>query len=187
VTDDIRRGLGIIANTAEKVKREYGHSYLGSIMKDEVFMIPGVGGRSPLEIAKSYFCGIIQPRMEEIFEFALAEIRRSGYAGSLGAGVVITGGASLLRGTEQLAQEVFGMPVKIGIPSGISYTGLAPEVENPMYATAVGLALYGLRDKKTKNVIEQDTMSDDVVEPEKNTEEKKLKLKDKVKNFLQNF
>ncbi|MGA2296143.1 MAG: cell division protein FtsA [FCB group bacterium] len=146
VTDDVRRGLGIIANQAERIKREYGHSYLPSLMKDDIFMIPGIGGRKPMEIKKSYLCQIIQPRLEEIFEFALAEIRRSGFSGSLGAGVVITGGCSLISGIEELAQAVFGMPVKIGIPSGITYSGLAPEVENPIYSTAVGLALYGLKD-----------------------------------------
>ncbi|MFH1052592.1 MAG: cell division protein FtsA [bacterium] len=155
VTDDIRKGLGIIAHQAEKLKRDYGHSFMDSIHKDDVFMIPGIGGRKPTEITKSQFARIIQPRMEEIFEFALAEIRRSGYAGSLGAGVVITGGTSLLRGTEGLAHEIFGMPVKIGKPSGITYSGLGPEVENPIYSTAVGLALYGLKDRKTQTVIEQ--------------------------------
>ncbi|HOM05448.1 MAG TPA: hypothetical protein PLU67_08155, partial [Candidatus Kapabacteria bacterium] len=87
---------------------------------------------------------IIQPRMEEIFEFALAEIRKSGYEHKLGAGVVITGGNSLIRGADELASAVFGMPVKIGYPSGMTYTGLATEVESPVYSTAVGLALLGL-------------------------------------------
>ncbi len=148
LTDDIRKGLGVIASQAERVKREYGHAFMDSIIKDEVFMIPGIGGRKPMEVSKSYLCQIIQPRMEEIFEFALAEIKRSGYAGSLGAGVVVTGGSSLLRGAEELAAEIFGMPVKIGMPSGISYSGLAPEIENPIYSTAVGLSLYGIEKNK---------------------------------------
>jgi cell division protein FtsA len=164
VTDDIRKGLGIIATQAEKIKREFGHCYMPGIMRDDIFMIPGIGGRKPIEITKKLLCQIIQPRMEEIYEFALAELRRSGLAGDLGAGIVLTGGCALLRGAEELAQEVFGMPVKIGAPSGISYSGLAPEVENPIYSTAVGLALFGLEnnysydniDNRNVNVIKKD-------------------------------
>ncbi len=146
VTDDIRKGIGIIATQAERIKREYGHAHRNSIMYDEVFMIPGINGRKPLEVTKSVLAQIIQPRMEEIFEFALAEIRRSGYSGRLGAGIVLTGGCSLLKGVDELAQEVFGMPVKIGIPASVTYTGLAPEIKNPIYSTSVGLAMFGLRD-----------------------------------------
>jgi cell division protein FtsA len=146
VTNDIRKVLGIVTNQAEKIKRDYGHCHGDSIMKDEVFMVPGIGGRKPMEIQKSQLCEIIQPRMQELFEFALAEINRSGYANNLGAGIVITGGTALLTGTEELAKEVFGMPVKIGIPTNLSYSGLAPEVGSPVYSTAVGLALNGIGD-----------------------------------------
>ncbi|MES2764987.1 MAG: cell division protein FtsA [Bacteroidota bacterium] len=144
VTDDIRKGLGIVQGQAERIKHEFGHAIQESIMRDDVFMIPGVGGRKPLEVSKSLLCQIIQPRMEEIFEFALAEIRRSGYERRLSAGIVVTGGSALVRGTDELAYRVFGMPVKIGIPSGNDFGGLSHEVENPMYATAVGLVLYGM-------------------------------------------
>jgi cell division protein FtsA len=185
VTDDIRKGLGIVADKAEKIKREHGHSYLASITQDEVFMVPGIGGRKPIEINKTFLCQIIQPRFEEIFEFALAEIKRSGYAGSLGAGIVITGGSSLIGGIEELAQSVLGMPVKIGIPSGISYSGLAPEVSNPMYATGVGLALYGLEDDAkgaTQQVIAK-------AEDEKAARDKKGKISvfGKIKNFIEDL
>jgi cell division protein FtsA len=145
VTDDIRKGLGILAKEAERVKREYGHTYMRSLMQDEVFMIPGVGGRKPLEFTKSMLCQIVQPRMEELLEFAFAEIRRSGYVELLSAGVVLTGGGSLLRGTEELASEIFGLPIKIGIPVGCGQEGLAPEIENPQYATGIGLIRYGVR------------------------------------------
>ena len=145
VTDDIHKILGTTRLQAERIKKEYGHCYLSSIMNNEIFMVPGISGRKPLEVSKSELCQIIQPRMEEIYEFAREEIRRSGFTNRLGAGLVITGGCSMLRGADELAQEIFGMPVKIGIPSGISYSGLAQEVENPIYSTAVGLALYGMK------------------------------------------
>lgn len=146
VTDDIRKGLGIILNQAERIKKENGHALRSSIIQDEIFMIPGIGGRKPLEVSKSMLSQIIQPRMEEIFEFALGEIRRSGYSGKLGAGIVLTGGCSLLKGVDELAQEIFGMQVKIGFPSSVSYSGLAPEVKNPLYSTAVGLVMFGMKD-----------------------------------------
>jgi len=162
VTDDVKKGLGIIQTQAESVKLTYGHSHQESIMRNEVFMIPGINGRKPMEVSKSLLCQIIQPRMEEIFEFAFAEIKRSGYARNLSGGIVITGGCSQLRGAEELAEQVFGMPVKIGIPTGVIDGGLAPEVQSPMYATAVGLVLYALN---SKSHVVQDAPYQDVQLP----------------------
>jgi cell division protein FtsA len=107
-------------------------------------VLPGIGGRSPLEIDKKLLAQIIQPRMEEILEIASLEIKRSGYSKHLFAGAVLTGGGSLIKGTVELAREVLGMPVKMGIPTGFG-GGLVREIENPMYSTAVGLILYRLR------------------------------------------
>ncbi|TAL70405.1 MAG: cell division protein FtsA [Bacteroidetes bacterium] len=179
VTDDIKKGLGIIPSQAERIKREYGHAYMNNILHDDIFMVPGIGGRKPMEITKSYLCRIIQPRYEEIFEFALGEIRRSGYSGSLGAGIVLTGGSALVGGIEELAQEVFGMPVKIGIPSGVTYSGLVQEVENPVYSTVVGLVLHEL-----KGLAQNDIPFDDVEEPLKSEKTKKSFFK-KVKHYLE--
>ena len=86
--------------------------------------------------------------MEEIFEIAAMEIKRSGYSRHLSAGVVLTGGGALIKGAAELAREVLGMPVKIGIPGGFN-AGLVREIENPIYATCVGLVLHGLRNKET--------------------------------------
>lgn len=187
VTDDIRQGIGIVAQQAERIKREYGHCYLSSIQREEIFMIPGIGGRKPMEVSKTDLCRIIQPRMEELFEFALAELTRSGFIDKLGAGLIITGGTCLLKGSEDLAQEVFNLPVKLGIPSGISYSGLAPMVESPVYATGVGLALFGL-DKLDidYNELENETESEseeinitetkeEITNTKKDKEEKKSK------------
>jgi cell division protein FtsA len=82
--------------------------------------------------------------MEEILEIAAMEIKRSGYSKHLSAGVVLTGGGSLIKGTAELAREVLGMPAKIGIPTGFN-AGLVKEIENPMYATGVGLVIHGLK------------------------------------------
>ncbi len=191
VTDDVRKGLGVIVAQAERLKREYGHTFLPSIMKDEVIMIPGIGGRAPMEINKSYLCQIIQPRMEEIFEFAAAEIRKSGFENKLGAGIVLTGGTTLLRGTEDLAREIFQMPVKIGMPSQMNLSGLATEIQSPVFSTSVGLAQYGLQDNygkgSTSDVRLKDVQTNKTEEPqEMKDDDKKDKgsFLGKISNFL---
>lgn len=147
VTDDIRKGLGVLKEQAERLKREFGCAYMPSIVDTEEITLPGIGGRPPLEIDNRLLCQIIQPRMEEILEIAAMEIKRSGYSKHLSAGAVLTGGGSLIKGTVDLAQEVLGMPVKLGIPSGFR-AGLVKEVENPIYSTAVGLILHRLKNNE---------------------------------------
>jgi len=144
VTDDIRKALGVLNEQAERLKMEHGFAYVPSVLDNQPIVLPGVGGRAPIEIDKKLLAQIIQPRMEEIFEIAALEIKRSGYSKHLSGGVVLTGGGALIKGTADLAREVLGMPVKIGIPSGFS-GGLLREIENPAYATAVGLVYHGLK------------------------------------------
>ena len=146
VTNDIRKGLGVLTEQAEKLKCQHGFAYLPSVLDDEPITIPGIGGRPPLEIDKKLLAQIVQPRMEEIFEIAAMEIKRSGYSRHLSAGIVLTGGGSLIKGAAELAREVLGLPVKSGIPGGFS-AGLVREIENQIYATCVGLVLHGLRHK----------------------------------------
>ena len=145
VTDDIVAVLGIRNVDAERIKRDHGHADADSIMRDEVLQVPGVAGRTPTELSKTILCQIIEPRVEEIFELAMQRLLESGWAHQLSAGVVVTGGCSMLRGADSLAQRMFRMPVNIGIPRGFSSDGLAKEVSSPMYATAVGLALYSVK------------------------------------------
>ena len=154
VTDDIRKGLGILGDQAERLKREYGCAVVSHILRDEVIQLPGLAGRKPREIPKSVLARVIQPRMEEILEFALAEIKRSGYARLLSAGVVLTGGGSMTNGTRELAEEIFQMPVKIGMPMGFG-AGLVKEVESPVFSTAVGLVLYAFKHHAPMTYIEE--------------------------------
>ncbi len=147
VTNDIRKGLGVLTEQAEKLKCLHGFAVSSAVVDDGAIVIPGIGGRPPLEIDKGLLAQIIQPRMEEIFEIAALEIKRSGYSRHLSAGVVITGGGALIKGVAQLAQEILGMPVKIGIPGGF-YAGLVREIENPIYSTCVGLVLHGLNNQE---------------------------------------
>ncbi|MGD9489229.1 MAG: cell division protein FtsA [Calditrichaceae bacterium] len=142
VTSDLSQGLRTPMEQAEEIKKKYGIAIQTMLDQDELIQVPGVGGRAPREISRSVLSAIIQPRMEEMFQLALREIEKSGMIDSMGAGIVLTGGASMLEGTVELAEQVMGMPVKIGTP--IVKGGLVETVKSPIYATGVGLIYYGL-------------------------------------------
>ena len=102
--------------------------------------MPGVGGREPRVIARRLLGEIIEPRMEEIFTMVQRELLRSGVSDGLASGVVLVGGTSLLEGTQELAERIFGVPVRRGLP--INLKGLPEELMKPMYTTAAGLLLH---------------------------------------------
>jgi cell division protein FtsA len=157
VTDDIRKGLGVMRDQAEQLKRQFGVALADQADPDEQIEIPGIGGRSEKTIGRDTLAQVIQPRLEEILEIAAMEIKRSGYGRHLGVGCVLTGGGSLVPGTDELAAEVLGMEARIGRPMGLS-GGLVEEVDNPKYATGVGLVLYGMR----PDIIGGTTLSEEV-------------------------
>jgi cell division protein FtsA len=144
VTDDIQLGLSILHDQAEKLKQGVGECFVDLIREDESVTIPGIAGRPPKEITKSILAKIIQARMEEILEIVAIELKRSGYADALSAGIVITGGGSLIRNVQVLASEILGMDAKIGFPKGLA-GGLTDEVDSPIYATGVGLVIHAFR------------------------------------------
>lgn len=144
VTNDISETLGIEEKEAERVKKEYGYALISEIINDDIVVIQGIKGRRPLKLNKSIISRIIQARMEELFVLAAQEIKRSGIENYLPAGVVITGGGSLLKGTRELGHQVLGTEVNLGIPMEIG-GGLLKEVESPIYATGIGLILHRLK------------------------------------------
>ncbi|HEX7070161.1 MAG TPA: cell division protein FtsA [Rhodothermales bacterium] len=144
VTDDIRKGLGVMRDQAELLKCNFGMSLVEMVDQDEEITIPGIGGRPEKSIGRTTLAQIIQPRMEEVLEICAIEIKRSGYARHLAAGVVLTGGGALIPGTAELASDVLGLETRIGMPMGLS-GGMVEEVSDPKYSTAVGLVLYGMR------------------------------------------
>ena len=152
VTDDLRKGLGILDDQAERLKRQFGVALVDLVEEDQEITIPGIGGRPEKAIGQSTLAQIIQPRLEEIMEIVGIEIKRSGYGRHLSAGVVLTGGGSLIPGTAELASEVLGVETRIGTPLGLA-GGLVEEVADPMYSTAVGLVLYGLRHETTESAL----------------------------------
>jgi cell division protein FtsA len=125
---------------AEQLKITHGLATNLVVRRDEMIQVPGVGGREPRVIARRMLGEIIEPRMEEIFSMVQRELMRSGVADGLASGVVLVGGTSLLEGTQELAERIFGVPVRRGLP--INLKGLPEELMKPMYTTAAGLLLY---------------------------------------------
>jgi cell division protein FtsA len=139
LTADIAAGLRTPLAEAERLKITHGVATTQVVGRDEVVRVPGVGGRDPQPIARRLLGEIIEPRMEEIFAMAQRELLRSGAYDTLGSGVVLVGGTSLLEGTQELAERIFNLPVRRGLP--INLKGLPEEMMKPMYTTAAGLLL----------------------------------------------
>jgi len=138
VTNDIRESLGIVSNQAEMLKKDYGYATENAIIKDENILIEGVGARGNTKIPITLLTQIISLRMRELFTLVDNEMRNAGYKHKIKAGVVLTGGGSLLKGCTELAQEVLGLPVRIGVPQSLG-AGLSNEIESPEFATVAGL------------------------------------------------
>ncbi|MBN1761385.1 MAG: cell division protein FtsA [Chitinispirillaceae bacterium] len=145
VTSDIAIGIRTPIDRAEEIKRQYGCAFSSLVKGNEFISVPGVGGREQREVSKSVLASIIEPRVEEIFALALRELKRTEYAEMLGAGVVLTGGGSLMEGIKELAEKVFEMPVKLGVPYG--FGGLTEAAKSPVHATGVGLCMYGMEQR----------------------------------------
>ncbi len=143
LTNDLAVGLRTPMHEAEKIKQKYGCCMAGLIDKDETIEVPSVGGRSPRVMARQILAEILEPRMEEIFSLARQEIIKSGYEDAIAAGLVLTGGTSMLEGAAELSEQVFNLPIRKGVPKRIG--GLVDVVRNPMYSTGVGLVLAGAK------------------------------------------
>jgi cell division protein FtsA len=145
VTNDLSHGLRTPMDQAEEIKKKHGCALQSMVSEDEHVMVSGIAGRAPREIARSVLSAIIEPRMEEMFTMVLSELEKSGVYDSLAAGIVLTGGASLLPGTAELAERVIGIPAKIGAP--IVSGGLVETVKSPIFSTSVGLIQYAVKRK----------------------------------------
>ncbi|HQO38865.1 MAG TPA: cell division protein FtsA [Spirochaetota bacterium] len=143
VTNDISIGLRTSIESAEMIKKKFGCADLSLVDSAEMVEVPSVGGRAPRRLFRQELTQIIQPRMSEIMEMIDHELVRSGKKEMLAAGVVLTGGGSMLDGSVEAAERVFNMPVRIGIPGDIA--GLKDVVATPQYANGVGLLKYGVR------------------------------------------
>jgi len=141
VTNDIAVALRTPTQHAEDIKKKYGCALTQIATSDESIEVPSVGDRPPRKLARQTLAEVIEPRIEELYGLILAELRRSGFEDLIGSGIVLTGGSAKMEGMIDLAEEVFHMPVRLGIPQGVG--GLSGVVHNPIYATGVGLVLFG--------------------------------------------
>ncbi|MCC6800067.1 MAG: cell division protein FtsA [Anaerolineae bacterium] len=142
VTNDIAHGLHLPFELAEAVKLQYGHADPKTVSTLEAFPIQPFGEELPSKVQRADLALIINARVAEIFELILKEIKRSGYDGLMKAGIVLTGGSSLLPGIKTVAADVLKMPVRVAQPEHI--TGMAEALKNPSYSTSVGLLKLGL-------------------------------------------
>ena len=145
ITKDISYGLKTPDAAAEMIKMNYGCASSHIVNPHEIIEVPGVGGRAPSKMDKMLLTSIIEPRVEEVFGQIYKELFNKGLLKHISAGVVITGGTALMPGMTDIAERVFSLPTRIGHPRGLSSSGFNDIVSRPDCASAVGLALYGLR------------------------------------------
>ncbi|HSQ32641.1 MAG TPA: cell division protein FtsA [Gemmatimonadaceae bacterium] len=142
VTRDIVHGLGVTQADAERLKERYGSAFEPLVDPGEVIQLPSTQAQGERHIPRELLAHIIHQRMDEVFDLVQQDVSAAGYVGKLSAGVVLTGGAAAMHGAAELASDVFGTGVRVGVPSE-NLSGLLDSVESPRFATAVGLALYG--------------------------------------------
>ena len=147
ITNDVAVGLRTPMADAESLKKRYGCALTSLVPAEETVDVPSVGGRKPRELSRQVLSEIIQPRVEEIFALVAQGLAKAGFQDAATAGVVVTGGSSIMEGVPELAEAVFELPVRRGVPADVG--GLADVVRSPIYATGVGLALYGARRQGT--------------------------------------
>ena len=195
ITEDLKEGCGIIRTQAEQLKVKFGSALAQENQENEIISIPGLRGRKHKEISVNFLARIIQARMQEILEFVLFEIKSSGLEKKLSAGIVITGGGSLLKHLSSLVMLETGMDCRIGTPNE-HLAGNDDELKNPSYATAVGLVMKGIekyeRDsKRGANTVKQSIEPDEKTKAETPIEKENINIANhsqaKKGNFLSLF
>jgi len=195
ITEDLKEGCGIIRTQAEQLKVKFGSALAQENQENEIISIPGLRGRKHKEISVNFLARIIQARMQEILEFVLFEIKSSGLEKKLSAGIVITGGGSLLKHLSSLVMLETGMDCRIGTPNE-HLAGNDDELKNPSYATAVGLVMKGIekyeRDsKRGSNTVKQSMEPDEKIKAETPNEKENINIANhsqaKKGNFLSLF
>ncbi|MDA8421785.1 MAG: cell division protein FtsA [Nitrospiraceae bacterium] len=141
LTNDIAIGLRTPASEAEKIKIKHGCALSSLVKHEETLDVPSVGGRPPRLLSRQILCEIIEPRMEELFGMVQQRLKKTGFEDMFASGVVLTGGTALMEGAQDAAERYLGLPIRRGAPRNIG--GLMDVVNSPIYATGVGLVLYG--------------------------------------------
>jgi cell division protein FtsA len=146
VTNDIAVALRTPTQHAEEIKIKYACALSQLASAEETIEVPSVGDRPPRRLSHQTLAEVVEPRYEELFSLVHAELRRSGFEDLIAAGIVLTGGSSRMEGVAELAEEVFHMPVRLGMPQNVA--GLADVVRNPIYSTGVGLLQFGSHNRR---------------------------------------
>jgi cell division protein FtsA len=149
ITNDIAMALRTPTKDAEDIKIKYGCA-LRQLADDAPIEVPGVGERGARTLSRQTLADVIEPRVEELYSLVQAELRRSGFEDLMSSGIVLTGGSSAMSGMVELAEEVFHLPVRLGLPRYVG--GLSDVVKTPRFATGVGLLLYGLEQQQKHEV-----------------------------------
>jgi cell division protein FtsA len=154
ITNDIAMALRTPTQEAEEIKIRHGVALQSLADPEQMIEVPGIGDRPPRRLSRQALADVIEPRVSELFELVQAELRRSGYEDLLSSGIVLTGGSSIMQGMIELGEEIFHMPVRIGVPK---YDGsLADVVQHPRYATAMGLLAEGVVQKR-RGIVARET------------------------------
>ena len=143
VTNDIAAGLRTPFADAERIKLRYGCAKASMVAEQARLEVPSSAGKPQRSVSRQILCEIIEPRMDEVFQLIRREILKSGYEDYLGSGVVMTGGSMLLPGALEAAEVAIGCPVRLGTPRHVG--GLVDVIANPVYSSAIGLVLYGIK------------------------------------------
>ena len=157
VTNDIAVAMRTPTQHAEDIKIKYACALRQLANPEDTIDVPSAGDRESRQLSRQTLAEIVEPRYEELLSLVLAELERSGFKDLVAAGVVLTGGSSRMEGVVELAEEIFHMPVRLGTAQNV--TGLVDVVRNPIYATGVGLLLFGFQNQK----LEQNTLSGESV------------------------
>jgi cell division protein FtsA len=151
ITNDIAMALRTPTKDAEDIKRRFGCALRQLADPHEMVEVPGVGDRGPRQLSRQTLAEVIEPRVEELYSLIQAELRRSGFEELLSSGIVITGGSSAMQGMVELGEEVFHMPVRLGMPHYLG--GLAEVVRHPRFSTGVGLLLIGMQQRQRQELV----------------------------------
>lgn len=146
VTNDIAMALRTPTQYAEEIKIKYACALTQLAQPDELIKVPSVGDRPSRELSRQTLAEVVEPRYDELFNLIKDKIQASGFEELIAAGIVLTGGTAKMEGAQELAEEIFHIPVRLGVPQ--NYTGLKDIVDNPIYSTGVGLMQYGLQKRK---------------------------------------
>ncbi len=180
ITKDIKEGCNVMQQQAEKLKVKFGSALADEVYDNRIITIPGLNGRPPKELSEKNLARIIQARMEEILDYVVWEIRRSGYENKLIGGVVLTGGGALMNHIDKLTEFHTGMSTRIGVPIEHLAHGYSEHLGSPVFATGIGLLLKGIQDVEEGKVSADEAPEEDVLEEMTGEVDSSMKWYDKI-------